>query len=71
MSTQRPWLANYPSGVPAEIDLHEFASVVAVLESMKLFMDLKSPAAGTVARVAAKPGATAAAGELLIAITPA
>jgi len=33
MSTQRPWLANYPSGVPAEIDLHEFASVVAVLES--------------------------------------
>jgi 3-methylcrotonyl-CoA carboxylase alpha subunit len=44
--------------------------VVAVLESMKLFMDLKSPAAGTVARVAAKPGATAAAGELLIAITP-
>ncbi|WP_089176620.1 biotin carboxylase N-terminal domain-containing protein [Bosea sp. AS-1] len=45
--------------------------VVAVLESMKLFMDLKSPTAGTVARVAAKPGATAAAGELLIAITPA
>ncbi|WP_386066255.1 long-chain-fatty-acid--CoA ligase [Tahibacter sp. UC22_41] len=33
MSTQRPWLANYPSGVPAEIDLHEFSSVVAVLES--------------------------------------
>ncbi len=33
MSTQRPWLANYPSGVPAEIDLHEYSSVVAVLES--------------------------------------
>jgi long-chain acyl-CoA synthetase len=32
MSTQRPWLANYPSGVPAEIDLHEYSSVVAVLE---------------------------------------
>ncbi len=45
--------------------------VVAVLESMKLFMDLKSPAAGTVTRVAAKPGTTAAAGELLIAIEPA
>ncbi len=44
--------------------------VVAVLESMKLFMDLKSPAAGIVARVAAKPGMTAAAGELLIALTP-
>ncbi|CAM5189914.1 hypothetical protein ARD30_15600 [Bosea thiooxidans] len=45
--------------------------VVAVLESMKLFMELKSPAAGTVARIATRPGATAAAGELLIAITPA
>ena len=45
--------------------------VVAVLESMKLFMELKSPAAGTVARVATRPGATAAAGELLIAIEPA
>jgi len=33
MSTQRPWLASYPSGVPAEIDLHEYSSVVAVLES--------------------------------------
>ena len=45
--------------------------VVAVLESMKLFMDLKSPAAGTVTRIAARQGATAAAGELLIAIEPA
>ncbi|GMV30920.1 MAG: long-chain-fatty-acid--CoA ligase [Rhodanobacteraceae bacterium] len=33
MSNPRPWLANYPSGVPAEIDLSEFSSVVAVLES--------------------------------------
>ncbi|MBL8298776.1 MAG: long-chain-fatty-acid--CoA ligase [Rhodanobacteraceae bacterium] len=33
MNTQRPWLANYPSGVPAEIDHSEFSSVVAVLES--------------------------------------
>lgn len=49
----------------------EAGQVVAVLESMKLFMDLKSPAAGTVTRVAAKPGTTAAAGELLIAIEPA
>lgn len=44
--------------------------VVAVLESMKLFMELKAPAAGTVSRVAAQPGKTAAAGDLLIAITP-
>lgn len=33
MSIQRPWLTSYPSGVPAEIDLHEYSSVVAVLES--------------------------------------
>lgn len=45
--------------------------VVAVLESMKLFMELKSPIAGTVARIATKAGATAAAGELLIALDPA
>ena len=28
----RPWLAQYPAGVPAEIDADEFSSVVAVLE---------------------------------------
>jgi long-chain acyl-CoA synthetase len=28
----RPWLAHYPPGVPAEIDLEEFSSVVSVLE---------------------------------------
>ena len=33
MSTQRPWLSSYPTGVPAEIDMNEFSSVVAVLES--------------------------------------
>ncbi|HJU37986.1 MAG TPA: AMP-binding protein, partial [Tahibacter sp.] len=33
MSTERPWLSSYPAGVPAQIDLDEFASVVAVLES--------------------------------------
>ena len=33
MSIQRPWLSSYPAGVPAQIDLDEFGSVVAVLES--------------------------------------
>src|SRR6476620_10480561 len=28
----RPWLAQYPAGVPAEIDVDEFPSVVSVLE---------------------------------------
>jgi long-chain acyl-CoA synthetase len=28
----RPWLAHYPPGVPAEIDVDEFPSVVSVLE---------------------------------------
>jgi long-chain acyl-CoA synthetase len=32
MSNERPWLAEYPAGVPAEIDLNEFSSVVSVLE---------------------------------------
>jgi len=32
MSNERPWLDHYPQGVPAEIDLHAYASVVAVLE---------------------------------------
>ncbi|MGO4172100.1 acetyl/propionyl/methylcrotonyl-CoA carboxylase subunit alpha [Bosea sp. TAF32] len=54
----------------AEGDSIAAGQVVAVLESMKLFMELKSPAAGTVARIASRPGATAAAGELLIAIAP-
>ena len=29
---QRPWLANYPEGVPAEIDPDQYRSVVALLE---------------------------------------
>ncbi|MEO8670855.1 MAG: AMP-binding protein [Tahibacter sp.] len=33
MSIPRPWLASYPPGIPAEIDLSEYSSVVAVLES--------------------------------------
>ena len=32
MSNERPWLANYPAGVPAQIDLDTYASVAAVLE---------------------------------------
>ena len=33
MTTARPWLAQYPAGVPAEIDINEFSSIPAVLES--------------------------------------
>ena len=33
MNSQRPWLASYPAGVPAEIDADEFSSIVAVLQS--------------------------------------
>ncbi len=43
---------------------------VAVLESMKLFMDLKAPAAGTVERIAAPSGTTVAAGALIVALVP-
>jgi long-chain acyl-CoA synthetase len=32
MSIERPWLANYPAGVPAQIDTGRYASVVAVVE---------------------------------------
>jgi len=32
MSNQRPWLDHYPDGVPAQIDINQYASVVAVLE---------------------------------------
>jgi long-chain acyl-CoA synthetase len=31
MSGERPWLKSYPAGVPADIDLGEFSSIVAVL----------------------------------------
>ena len=33
MSNSYPWLANYPAGVPAEIDLAEYQSIVSILES--------------------------------------
>ncbi|MEH6418647.1 long-chain fatty acid--CoA ligase [Pseudomonas sp. CGJS7] len=33
MSFERPWLAHYPQGVPAQIDVDEFPSVVSVLEN--------------------------------------
>lgn len=32
MSLEKPWLASYPKGVPAEIDVNEYGSIVAVLE---------------------------------------
>jgi biotin carboxyl carrier protein len=62
-------------GVLAEIRVAQGSTVevdeiVAVLESMKLFVDLKSPAAGRVAEVAAAKGQTLAAGDLVIAIEP-
>ena len=44
--------------------------VVAVLESMKLFMELKSPTAGTVSAIGTRAGATVAAGDVLVAIEP-
>ncbi|MCY7353843.1 MAG: long-chain fatty acid--CoA ligase [Lysobacter sp.] len=32
MNIERPWLANYPAGVPTEIDVDEFPSIPSVLE---------------------------------------
>ncbi|HVR81613.1 MAG TPA: long-chain fatty acid--CoA ligase [Luteimonas sp.] len=32
MSLERPWLAQYPAGVPAEIDADEYPSIVSVFE---------------------------------------
>ena len=32
MTEQRPWLAQYPAGVPETIDVDSYASVVAVIE---------------------------------------
>jgi long-chain acyl-CoA synthetase len=32
MTHDRPWLASYPAGVPAEIDVDEYPSIVAVLQ---------------------------------------
>ena len=33
MSAERPWLDQYPAGIPSQIDVDEFPSVVAVLQS--------------------------------------
>lgn len=33
MGFERPWLAHYPAGVPAEIDVDEYPSIVSVLEN--------------------------------------
>jgi len=33
MSEQRPWLAHYPAGVPADIDLDEFAAITDVFDA--------------------------------------
>lgn len=49
----------------------EAGQVVAVLESMKLFIELKSPATGIVSKLGARAGATVAAGDVLVAIEPA
>jgi len=40
MTERRPWLANYPAGVPAEIDPEQYGSVPAVLdEAIAKFRD--------------------------------
>jgi len=40
MTIERPWLAQYPAGVPAEIDVDEFQSIPAVLDqSIRQFGD--------------------------------
>jgi long-chain acyl-CoA synthetase len=31
MGSERPWLANYPKGIPAEVDLEKYPSIVSVL----------------------------------------
>jgi long-chain acyl-CoA synthetase len=33
MTANRPWLAHYPAGISAEVDLNEYSSIVAILES--------------------------------------
>jgi 3-methylcrotonyl-CoA carboxylase alpha subunit len=62
-------------GVLAEIKVAQgatvaFGEIVAVVESMKLFIDLRSPVAGRVASIVAAHGQTLAAGDLVMAIEP-
>ncbi|GAB3752498.1 long-chain fatty acid--CoA ligase [Lysobacter olei] len=33
MTNARPWLAQYPSGIPADVDVDEFPSIVSVLDA--------------------------------------
>ena len=33
MNLERPWLAEYPAGVPAQIDMDEYPTIVSVLEN--------------------------------------
>ncbi len=32
MGSERPWLASYPKGIPAEVDLEKYASIISVLD---------------------------------------
>jgi len=32
MGSERPWLASYPKGIPAQVDLEQYASIVSVLD---------------------------------------
>ncbi|MFY2764968.1 long-chain fatty acid--CoA ligase [Arenimonas sp. MALMAid1274] len=34
MGSERPWLASYPDGIPAEVDLEKYASIVSVLDEV-------------------------------------
>jgi 3-methylcrotonyl-CoA carboxylase alpha subunit len=52
-------------------DTVDAKQVVVVIESMKLFISLESPAAGTVKEVACVPGETVQAGARLILVEPA
>ena len=36
MSEHRPWLAHYPAGVPAQIDMDEFAAITDVFDAALL-----------------------------------
>ncbi len=40
MTLERPWLASYPQGVPAQVDVEEYPSIVAVLQgSLEKYRD--------------------------------
>jgi long-chain acyl-CoA synthetase len=43
MNLERPWLASYPAGVPQQIDLDEYPSIVSVLQSsLEKYRDRKA-----------------------------